>query len=63
MSRELLGTGRSAKIAHLAEQLGERARRARRRCLQQVQYLRALLDAADVRRRSVHDHLEANGVS
>ena len=63
MSPELLVDRPFRQLAHLAEQLGERAQEGEATLLQQVQYLRALLDACRRCADSVHDHLEAHGVS
>ena len=63
MSPELLADRPFRQLAHLAEQLGEHAQEGETTLLQQVQYLRALLDACRRCADSVHDHLEAHGVS
>ncbi len=67
MSPELLVDRPFRQLAHVAEQLGDRARAASETgeatLLQQAQYLRALLDTCRQCADSVHEHLEAHGVS
>ena len=68
MSPELLVDQPFRQLARVAEQVREhaesaRARRARPRMLQEAQYLRALLDICRRCAASVHEHLEAHGVS
>ena len=64
MSPELLTERPFRQLARVAEQLGEQAQTEdEATLLQQVQYLRALLDTCRRCADSVHDHLEAHGVS
>jgi site-specific recombinase len=67
MSPELLTDSPFRQLAHLAEQLREHTLStdpgASTVLLQQTQYLRALLDTCRRCAESVHDHLEAHGVS
>jgi site-specific recombinase len=64
MSAELLTEQPFRQLARLAEQLGEHARtESEATLLQEAQYLRALLDTCRRCADSVHQHLEAHGVS
>ena len=64
MSPELLTERPFRQLARVAEQLGEQAQTEdEATLLQQVQYLRALLDTCRRCADSVHEHLEAHGVS
>lgn len=73
MSPELLTENPFRQVARVAEQLGEHAHapedepplgaEAEATLLQQAQYLRALLDTCRRCADSVHEHLEAHGVS
>jgi len=67
MSPELLADRPFRQLARLAEQLGDQAEALelvdRATLLQQAQYLRALLDTCRRCADSVHQHLEAHGVS
>jgi site-specific recombinase len=64
MSAELLTERPFRQLARVAEQLGEQATtEGEATLLQQVQYLRALLDTCRRCADSVHEHLEAHGVS
>jgi site-specific recombinase len=64
MSPELLVEQPFRQLVRLAEQLGDHARtEPEETLLQEAQYLRALLDTCRRCAASVHDHLEAHGVS
>jgi len=64
MSPELLVEQPFRQLARLAEQLGEPAQADNPEALlQQANYLRALLDTCRQCAESVHEHLEAHGVS
>jgi site-specific recombinase len=64
MSAELLADQPFRQLARVAEQLGEQVQaEGEATLLQQAQYLRALLDTCRRCADSVHEHLEAHGVS
>ena len=64
MSPELLAEKPFRQLVRLAEQLGDHAKtESEATLLQEAQYLRALLDTCRRCAASVHEHLEAHGVS